>query len=119
MRSHGAVASYALGDEVWQAVVDDWRAAPLRPELQATLAFLEKLTLRPDELTAAHADEARAAGVSDDALRDAATVCALFSMIVRLADSFGWDVPPPEAFRERAPLMLERGYALDAILARL
>ena len=35
----------------------------------------------------------RAAGVSDEALRDAATVCALFSMIVRLADSLGWDVP--------------------------
>jgi len=57
---------------VWQAVVDDWRSAPLRPELKATLEFLEKLTLRPDELTAADADEARAAGVSDQALRDAA-----------------------------------------------
>ena len=64
-----------------------------RPELKATLVFLEKLTLRPDELTAADADEVRAAGVSDQALRDAATVCALFNMIVRLADSFAWDVP--------------------------
>jgi hypothetical protein len=35
----------------------------------------------------------RAAGVSDQALRDAAAVCAYFNMIVRLADSFGWDVP--------------------------
>jgi len=103
---------------VWQAVVDDWRSAPLRPELTATLAFIEKLTLRPDELTAADADEARAAGVSDQALRDAATVCALFSMIVRLADSLGWDVPPWEATRARAPAMLEGGYAIDAMRRR-
>jgi alkylhydroperoxidase family enzyme len=103
---------------VWQAVVDDWRSAPLRPELMATLAFLERLTLRPDELTAADADEARAAGVSDQALRHAATVCALFSMIVRLADSLGWDVPPWEATRARAPAMLEGGYAIDAMRRR-
>jgi alkylhydroperoxidase family enzyme len=119
MRSHGAVASYALGEEVWQSIVDDWRAAPLRPALKATLDFLEKLTLRPDELTAADADAARAAGVSDQALRDAATVCALFCVITRLADSLGWEVPTPEVLRERAPLMLDRGYAMDAILARL
>jgi alkylhydroperoxidase family enzyme len=90
----------------------------LRPELEATLVFLEKLTHRPDELTAADADEARAAGVSDQALRDAATVCALFSMIVRLADSFGWDVPEWDALLQRAPAMLEGGYAMGAILKR-
>ena len=118
MGSHGAVASYALGEEVWDAVVADWRTAPVRPELLATLGFLEKLTLRPDELTEADADEARAAGVSDQALRDAATVCALFSMIVRLADSFGWDVPEWDALLQRAPAMLEGGYAMGAILKR-
>src|SRR4029079_8551896 len=115
MSSHGAVASYAMGEEVWEAVVADWRTAPLRPELRATLGFIEKQVLRPDELTAADADEVRAAGVSDEALRNAATVCALFSMITRLADSFGWDVPTPEAFAERAPRMLDEGYDLDAV----
>jgi alkylhydroperoxidase family enzyme len=103
---------------VWQAVVDDWRTAPLRPELQATLVFLEKLTLRPEEVTTADADLARAAGVSDQALRDAATVCALFNMIVRLADSFGWDVPAWDALQQRAPLMLEGGYAMEALVKR-
>jgi hypothetical protein len=53
--------------------------------------------------------------VSDEALRDAATVCALFSMIVRLADSLGWDVPEWEALTQRAPAMLEGGYALQAV----
>jgi alkylhydroperoxidase family enzyme len=99
-------------------VVADWRTAPLSPELAATLVFLEQLTLRPDELDEADVEAARAAGVSDQALRDAATVCALFSMIVRLADSFGWQVPDPERLRGRARAMLEGGYLLDAIKQR-
>ena len=91
----------------------------MRPELAATLVFLEKLTLRPDEIGPADADAARAAGVSDQALRDAVAVCALFSMIVRLADSFGWDVPDPEVLQGRAPLMLDGGYLYGAILGRV
>ena len=103
---------------MWDAIVADWRTAPVRPELAATLVFLEKLTLRPDELEAADAEAARAAGVSDQALRDAATVCGLFSMIVRLADSLGWDVPSPERLAARAPAMLDGGYALTAVGGR-
>jgi alkylhydroperoxidase family enzyme len=99
-------------------VVDDWRTAPLRPELRATLLFLEKLTLRPDELTTADAEAAHGAGVSRDALRDAARVCGLFSMIVRLADSLGWEIPSLELLRQRAPLMLEAGYAISAVRSR-
>jgi alkylhydroperoxidase family enzyme len=118
MGSHGAVASFALGEELWDAVVADWRTAPLRPELRATLVFLEVLTLRPDELTRADAEIVYAAGVSPQALRDAATVCSLFSMITRLADSLGWDVPPWERLQGRAPAMLEGGYALGAMRKR-
>jgi hypothetical protein len=76
------------------------------------------LALRPDELTAAHAEAAYAAGVSRQALRDAARVCGLFSMIVRLADSLGWDVPPWDRLLQRAPAILEGGYALGAMRKR-
>jgi alkylhydroperoxidase family enzyme len=81
--------------------------------LQATLGFLEELTLRPNELTADDAAAVRAAGVSDEALVDAIHVGALFNMIVRLADSLGWDVPGFDAFLARADSMLAGGYALD------
>ncbi len=77
--------------------------------------FLEKLTLRPEELTTADAEAVRAAGVSRQALRDAAAVTAMFSMIVRLADSFGWDVPAWDRLQQRAPAMLEGGYVMRAI----
>ena len=97
---------------MWNAVVADWRTAPLRPELHAALAFVEVLTLRPDELSPADAEAAYAAGVSRQALRDAATICSLFNMITRLADALGWDVPAWERTLERAPAMLESGYLL-------
>ena len=56
--------------------------------------------------------------MSDQALRDAAAVCASFSMIVRLADSFDWDVPTWDSLTARAPAMLEGGYSLGAIQKR-
>jgi alkylhydroperoxidase family enzyme len=92
----------------------DWRTAPVPETVRATLGFLEKLTLNPEEVTRADADAVRAAGVGDEALVDAIHVCALFSMIVRLADSLGWDVPPFEAFLERADAMLAGGYSLES-----
>src|SRR4051794_30942496 len=118
MGSHGAVASYALGEDVWEAVKTDWRTAPVSPQLRATLGFVEKQTLHPDELTPEDAEAVYAAGVSKQALHDAALVSAMFNMIVRLADSFGWDVPEREALMARAGAMLEGGYALGAIRTR-
>jgi alkylhydroperoxidase family enzyme len=77
------------------------------------LGFLEKLTLRPEELGPADADTVRAAGVSDEGMIDAIHVAALFNMIVRLADSLGWDVPTWEACLARGESMLSRGYTLE------
>ena len=74
--------------------------------------------MRPDELTEADALAAYDAGVSREALRDAATVCALFNMITRLADSLGWDVPSGDRLATRAPAMLEGGYSFAAMRQR-
>jgi len=90
----------------------DWRTAPIEERLRAMLGYLEKLTLRPEELGPADADAVRAAGLSDDAMVDAIHVGALFNMIARLADSLGWDVPSWEACLARGEAMLAGGYAL-------
>lgn len=90
----------------------DWRTAPVGEPLRATLGFLEKLTLRPDELRTEDAEAVLAAGVREDALVDAIHVGALFSMIVRLADSFGWHVPPDQELAGRAGARLGSSYAL-------
>ena len=84
-------------------------------KLRATLGFLEKLTLHPDELGRADAQAVRDAGVRDAALADAIHVAALFNMIVRMADSLAFDVPPYESFLGRAEGMLAEGYALYAL----
>ncbi len=78
------------------------------------LGFLEKLTLRPEELAPEDAERVRAAGVSDEAMLDAIHVAALFNMIVRLADSLGWDVPTWKSCLDRGEAMHSRGYALEA-----
>jgi hypothetical protein len=80
--------------------------------LRRTLGFLEQLTFRPETLTAADAEAVLAAGVSGDALVDAIHVAALFNMIVRLADSFDWYVPPEEELAARAEARLGESYAL-------
>ena len=77
------------------------------------LGYLETMTLRPGELRPDDAGAVRAAGVSDEAMVDAIHVGALFNMIVRMADSLGWEVPSWEKCFARAEGMLERGYALS------
>jgi alkylhydroperoxidase family enzyme len=99
---------------VWRAVEADWRSAPIDERVRATLGFIETMTLRPDDLTRDDARRVLAAGVSEEALVDAIHVAALFNMIVRLADSLGWDVPPFESFLERADAMLAGGYAFES-----
>ena len=91
----------------------EWRSAPVDERLRATLGFIEKMTLSPSELTRDDAAAVRAAGVSAEALVDAIHIAALFNMIVRLADSLGWDVPSFEQFHARADSMLAGGYALN------
>jgi alkylhydroperoxidase family enzyme len=92
-------------------VRDNWRTAPVVEPLRATLGFLETLTLRPEELRADDAEAVLEAGVGEAALVDAIHVAALFTMIVRLADSFGWRVPSGEALA-RAGARLGSSYAL-------
>jgi alkylhydroperoxidase family enzyme len=101
-----------LGEDVWRAVEADWRTAPIDEKLRAMLGFLEKLTLRPGELSPADADAVRAAGVSDEAIEDALVVGSLFNMIDRMADSLDWDVPTWEQCLERGEAMLAGGYSL-------
>jgi alkylhydroperoxidase family enzyme len=72
------------------AVLADWRSAPIEPPLRAVLGYLEAVTLRPDEVGPGDADAVRTAGVSDEAMVDALLVCTYFNLIDRLADSFAF-----------------------------
>lgn len=108
---HSAASARALQDApLVQAVLQDWRAAPLAPRTKAMLALLERLTLQPEAVAAHDLAAARAAGLSDEAIEDAIHVCALFNVLNRLADALAFEVPGPETFERHGRTLLRFGY---------
>jgi uncharacterized peroxidase-related enzyme len=99
-------------DHIVQAVLADWRTAPVAARLRTTLGFLEKLTLRPNDVRPADVAPLRAAGVSDEAIEDAIHVCALFNIYDRLADALDWYLPGPEGYAASGRSLMQRGYLL-------
>ena len=92
------------------AVFEDWRTAPVDEPLRAALGFIEALTLRPAEIGPETMKPLRDAGLSDRDIEDVAIVCSLFSVIVRIADTLDFEVPPDEYLEKMAGNMLKRGY---------
>jgi alkylhydroperoxidase family enzyme len=74
------------------------------------LDLLQKVTLEPAAVTRVDVDAVRAAGVSEEAIEDALTVCACFNLIDRVADSLGFDLPAPDVHAAYAGQFLEEGY---------
>lgn len=56
---------------------------------RALVAYAEALTLTPGEMTAAHVEALRAAGLDDRAIHDACAVVAYFAFVNRIADGLG------------------------------
>lgn len=111
MQQHGAVASHALQkNDVVEAMLRDWRTAPIPEKLRVTLGFLEKLTLQPHEVGPADVAPLRQAGLSDEEIADALHICTAFNLINRLADSFGWEMQKEEAVERFASMLLKMGY---------
>jgi uncharacterized peroxidase-related enzyme len=102
-----------VGDKtLLEAVLADWRTAPIDPKLKATLGFLEKLTLTPATVRPADLAPLRSAGVSDAAIEDAIQVCVLFNIYNRLADSLRFHVPGADDFATLGDFILKRGYLI-------
>ncbi|MDJ0840354.1 MAG: hypothetical protein QNK37_27840 [Acidobacteriota bacterium] len=95
-------------------VLNDFESSPIDNKLKAMLRFLEKTTLRPGDLSAEDAGRLREAGLSDAAVEDALGVTFVFNLIDRLADAFGFEVPPDEFFAKKtAPLLVKLGYQIN------
>ena len=73
-------------------------------------AFARKLTLSPDNVTAADANANFTAGWDDRALYDVATVCGLFSLINRLVCGLGIEAPEADT-KSDAQRLAQGGYA--------
>jgi alkylhydroperoxidase family enzyme len=92
------------------AILADHRTAQIEPALRATLDLLQEVTLTPRNVTGADVAAVRAAGVSRRAIEDALAVCFGFNLIDRVADSLGFDLPPPEVHASYAEQFLAEGY---------
>lgn len=92
------------------AILSDWRSAPIDGKLRATLGFLEKLTLFPKSVGSEDMAALRVVGLNDPAIRDATYVCVGFNIITRIADALDFEVPPPKAFILSSKFLLFFGY---------
>ncbi len=102
-------------EELVTAVLADWRTAPVTEKVRATLGFLERVTLHPDQVSAEDLAPLRAAGVGDRAIQEALYVCFLFNLMDRLADTFGFHLPTADGFRNGGRTLYKRGYGMSSI----
>jgi alkylhydroperoxidase family enzyme len=94
-----------------EAVLEDFRTAPISDKEKALFAFIEKMNRESNQLCPEDLDEARAAGWSDEALYDAITVCALFNFYNKWIDATGVADMPAAAYAMSGERLATRGYA--------
>ena len=78
---------------------DDWHQATLNSAERAMLAYAEKLTLAPSEVTEVDIEALRAAGFSDRDILDINQIVGYFAYVNRLASGLGVEL---EDFWEEA-----------------
>ena len=116
MNAHTAVAVLGTGDDEWvAAVLENWRTAPVNKKLRRALGFLEKLTVSPSEVSPEDIESVRSVGVSDKAIEEVIHVCFLFSVMDRLADAFGFDMPSAKDFQRGGRVLYSFGYGALSI----
>jgi alkylhydroperoxidase family enzyme len=96
-----------------QAVVRDFRSAPISDAEKALFAFVEKVNARAHEIRLADIEEAKRAGWSDEALYDAITVCSLFNFYNRWNDANGTRDMTAEDYEEQGRRMAQHGYIME------
>jgi len=98
-----------------EAVLQDYRTAPIEAREKALFAFVEKMNRNSSVLRKEDLDEAKAAGWSDEALYDAITVCALFNFYNTWIDAtVRYLVEPREAGRVKTRLIQKMLQRLNA-----
>lgn len=86
--AHGAAVRALSGDPaLGEAMVMNWRAAPLDARTQAMLAFAEKLTRASSEIGETDRQTLRDHGLTDRDIFDLASVAAFFNMTNRVASA--------------------------------
>ena len=86
--AHGAAVRQLSGDPaLGEAMVMNWRAAPLDARQRAMLGFTEKITLESHRIVESDRQALRDAGFSDRDIFDIASVAGFFAMSNRVASA--------------------------------
>lgn len=93
------------------AVLDDFRSAPISEKERSLFAFIEKITADAKRATKSDIDGLKRAGWADDAIYDAVTVCALFQFYNTWADATGVADLPAAMYAMTGQRLAADGYA--------
>ena len=92
------------------AVLQDYRTAPISDREKALFAFVEKVNRESSRLRKEDIDEVKAFGWSEEALYDAITVCALFNFYNKWIDATGVSDMTPAAYAVSGERLSAFGY---------
>lgn len=92
------------------AVLKDYRTAPIDDREKALFAFIEKVNRESSRLQQEDVEEVKAAGWSEEALYDAITVCALFNFYNKWIDATGVSDMPAAAYAVSGERLATYGY---------
>ena len=95
------------------AVLDDYRTAPISDRDKALFAFIDKMNRESNRMTRDDIDTAKAAGWSEEALYDAISVCALFNFYNKWIDATGVHDMPAAAYAASGERLANFGYVPD------
>ena len=115
--SHSAFAALQLdgGFELVEEVKRDPDLAPIEPKLRTLLNIAGKVAVDGKSVTSSDIEAARAEGATDLEIHDTVLIAAAFCMYNRYVDGLDtWQPSDPEAYRERAHLLVEHGYGAAA-----
>ena len=93
-----------------QAVLKDYRTAPIREAEKALFQFLDKVNRQSHQISLVDVDQARRAGWSDEALYDAIGVCAQFNYYNRWIDASGVQDMPALGYQMSGHRLATEGY---------
>jgi alkylhydroperoxidase family enzyme len=92
------------------AVLEDFRSAPIDERERALFAFLEKVNHDSTSIGQTDIDRVKAAGWGEEAIYDAITVCALFRFYNTWIDATGVSDMPAAAYEASGERMARHGY---------
>jgi alkylhydroperoxidase family enzyme len=94
------------------AVLKDFEESPLTEREKVLFRYLAKVNDEPAKVDQAMVDTVLAAGWSDQAVFEAATVCALFNFFNRWIDATGVEPPPAGLYEQRLEQHGPMGYTM-------